>query len=150
ATLKNPKRQLLPGMYASIVIDVGLPQTYLTLPQTAITFNPYGETVFVITTAAKLKAELAEKAKQSGTVDPNADAKAAAQGPQPEGDMPVAKQVFVTVGPARGDQVAILKGLKVGDEVVTSGQLKLKSGTAVTVDNKVLPLNDVDPRPTEE
>ncbi|WP_211213563.1 hypothetical protein [Solimonas variicoloris] len=57
---------------------------------------------------------------------------------------------LVTVGPTRGDQIAILKGLKAGDEVVTSGQLKLKTGTAVTIDNKVQPLNEADPRPTEE
>ncbi|WP_028008595.1 efflux RND transporter periplasmic adaptor subunit [Solimonas flava] len=149
ATLKNPKRQLLPGMYANVTINIGEPQNYLTLPQTAITFNPYGETVFVITTADQLKAEQAERARKMGSEE--GDAAAAANGmPQPTGDMPVAKQVFVTVGPTRGDQIAILKGLKAGDEVVTSGQLKLKTGTAVTIDNKVQPLNEADPRPTEE
>jgi membrane fusion protein (multidrug efflux system) len=60
-----------------------------------------------------------------------------------------AKQVFVTTGPTRGDQVAILKGLKEGDVVVTSGQLKLKNGAPLQVDNKVLPLDDANPTPQE-
>lgn len=152
ATLKNPEHKLLPGMYASITIEIGEPQRYLTLPQNAITFNPYGETVFVVTTAEKLKAEMAEKAKRSGTPDPN-DGKKEGGGfapPQPEGAQLVSKQVFVTVGPTRGDQIAILKGVAEGDEVVTSGQLKLKNGTAIVVDNSVQPLNDPNPKPTEE
>ena len=49
----------------------------------------------------------------------------------------IAKQVFVTTGATRGDQVAILKGIKEGDEVVTSGQIKLRNGALVTVNNSV-------------
>jgi membrane fusion protein (multidrug efflux system) len=153
ATVKNPKHQLLPGMYASVSVEVGQSQPYITLPQSAIAFNPYGETVFVITTAAKLKAEQDAKRKQaaaaSGAEQENKKGGGAAA-PEPEGDMLVAKQIFVTVGPTRGDQIAILKGLKVGDEIVTSGQMKLKTGTAVNIDNTVQPQNDIDPRPTEE
>ncbi|MFT4046217.1 MAG: efflux RND transporter periplasmic adaptor subunit [Solimonas sp.] len=152
ATVKNPKRQLLPGMYASVTIEVGQPQSYITLPQAAIAFNPYGETVFVITTAARLKAEQEEKHKQmQGLTAQTQDGRSGASGePELPGDAQVAKQIFVTVGPTRGDQIAILKGLKAGDEVVTSGQLKLKSGTPVNIDNTVQPQNDIDPRPTEE
>src|SRR3546814_6080669 len=66
ATLKNPKHELLPGMFADVVIDTGEPQRYLTVPQTAIAFNPYGETVFVVTTADKFNADADAKAKAAG------------------------------------------------------------------------------------
>jgi membrane fusion protein (multidrug efflux system) len=148
ATLKNPKHLLMPGMYADVTIDIGEPNAYITLPQAAIAFNPYGETVYVITTAAKLKAEQDAKRKQSGGIAVEQDKNSGA--PEPEGDALVAKQIFVTVGPTRGDQIAILKGLQPGDQVVTSGQLKLKTGTAVRIDNSVQPRNDPNPRPTEE
>lgn len=148
ATLKNPKHLLMPGMYADVTIDIGEPNAYITLPQAAIAFNPYGETVYVITTAAKLKAEQDAKRKQSGGIAVEQDKNSGA--PEPEGDALVAKQIFVTVGPTRGDQIAILKGLQPGEQVVTSGQLKLKTGTAVRIDNSVQPRNDPNPRPTEE
>ena len=61
-----------------------------------------------------------------------------------------AKQVFVTTGQTRGDQVAVLKGLEEGQEIVTSGQLKLKSGAAIAVDNSVQPPNDPNAKPQEK
>jgi len=121
ATVANPKRLLLPGMFARAAVDSGEKKSYLTLPQTAITYNPYGATVFVA-----------------------ADKKDAKGNPQLQ-----AQQVFVTPGPTRGDQVAILKGVSEGAMVVTSGQLKLKNGTPVRVDNSVQPLNDQNPTPQE-
>jgi len=60
-----------------------------------------------------------------------------------------AQQVFITPGPTRGDQVAILKGVSEGAMVVTSGQLKLKNGSPVRIDNSVQPLNDQNPTPQE-
>lgn len=134
ATLSNPKRRLLPGMFANVTIDVGARQRYLTLPQTAITYNPYGSTVFVIKPAEAPK-------------DAAKDAKGP---PPPPAGTPVAQQVFVTTGLARGDQVSVLTGLKEGDQVVTSGQIKLKNGTPVTVDNKVQPANNPAPTPQEK
>ena len=62
----------------------------------------------------------------------------------------VAKQVLITTGPARGDQVAVLTGLKAGDEVVTSGQIKLKNGLKVLIDNSVQPSNDPAPITKDE
>jgi len=121
ATVANPKKQLLPGMFGRAAVDSGEKKTYLTLPQTAITYNPYGATVFI-------------------TVDKK-DAKG---NPQLQ-----AQQVFITPGPTRGDQVAVLKGVSEGAMVVTSGQLKLKNGTPVRVDNTVQPLNDQNPTPQE-
>lgn len=123
ATIDNPRRLLLPGMYASVVVRSGAVQHYLTLPQTAVTFNPYGETVFLIE----------EKGKG------------------PEGQpLLIARQAFVTTGPTRGDQIAILKGIKGEDVVVTSGQLKLKSGSRVIINNQFQPSNNPAPKPPDE
>jgi membrane fusion protein (multidrug efflux system) len=121
ATLQNPKHELLPGMFAKIGLLVGTHERYITVPQSAVAFNPYGSTVFV-----------AESTK---------DDKGAAG--------LTAKQVFVTTGPTRGDQIAIVKGINEGDDVVTSGQLKLKNGAALRIDNHVVPLNDPNPTPQE-
>jgi membrane fusion protein (multidrug efflux system) len=118
ATLGNPDHKLLPGMYATVDITTGAPQNLVTLPQTAITYNPYGDTVYIVDT--------------KGT---DADNK-----PQQ-----IARQVFVTTGATRGDQVAVLKGVNDGDMVVTAGQLKLHNGTVVFIDNSVTPTADARP-----
>jgi len=170
ATIKNPGKKLLPGMFANVKIATGETQRYITLPQTAVTYNPYGETVFVLVprgqenapdpnkpvalaqTQALDKAEAELKAKQAADAakDKKADA-VAAEAPKSDGPAPmVAKQVFIEVGPTRGDQVAVLKGLKEGDVVVSSGQLKLKNGMLVIVNNSVLPSNDANPTPPNE
>jgi membrane fusion protein (multidrug efflux system) len=122
ATLKNPEHKLLPGMFATVSIQSGKPQNFITLPQTAITFSPYGDTVFLVE----------EKGK-------GADGK----------PVRVAKQAFVTTGRTRGDQVAILKGVKAGDTVVSSGQLKLKNGTPLIVNNSVTPADNPAPKPQD-
>lgn len=119
ATVANPKRRLLPGMFVRTAVESGAKERYITLPQTAITYNPYGETVFLVRNAAT-----------------------------PAGH-PTAQLVFVTLGPTRGDQVAVLKGMAAGDVVVTSGQLKLKNGTPLTVDNRIVPLDSPNPSPQE-
>jgi membrane fusion protein (multidrug efflux system) len=118
ATLKNADHRLIPGMYATVDIATGAPQSYVTLPQTAITYNPYGDTIYIV------------------------DSKAAgADGKQ----QMVARQTFVTTGPTRGDQVAILKGVRDGDMVVTSGQIKLHNGSTVLIDNSITPTADASP-----
>ena len=141
ATLANPKRQLLPGMFANASVEVGDKKHYLTLPQTAITYNPYGSTVFVVMTADEAAA--AAKAAASGASAAAAPAKAAS------GSSLVVQQAFVVTGETRGDQVAILKGLKEGQQVVTSGQVKLKNGTSIVIDNSVVPANSPNPTPQE-
>jgi membrane fusion protein (multidrug efflux system) len=123
ATISNAKRQLLPGMFARASVDSGARQRHLTLPQTAITYNPYGSTVFVL-----------KPGEQK-------DARGNAQ--------QVVEQVFVTTGETRGDQIAILKGLEEGQQVVSSGQLKLKNGSAVAVNNSVQPADSPNPAPQE-
>ena len=124
ATIPNAKRQLLPGMFATVKLNSGDEQRYLTLPQTAITYNPYGDTVFVV--------------KASDKKDDKGNAVLTAQ------------QVFVTTGPTRGDQIAILKGVEVGTDVVTSGQVKLKNGSPVVINNSVVPTNSPNPTPQEK
>ena len=122
ATLANPKHELLPGMYASVELETGAPQSYVTLPQTVVSYNPYGDTVYIVAEGGK--------------------------GPDGKPTL-IAKQTFVTVGPTRGDQVAILSGVKEGDVVVTSGQLKLRNGSPVFINNRVQPSNNPNPQPPE-
>ena len=121
ATVPNPERRLVPGMFVRVAVLAGDVKRYLTLPQTSITYNPYGATVF-----------LAQK-KPGGT----------------DKDL-IAQQSFVTLGPTRGDQVAVLRGVKEGDLIVTSGQLKLNNGTPRIISNSVQPVNDPDPSPQEQ
>ncbi len=118
ATLPNPKAKLLPGMFGQIEIATGKPQNFLTLPQAAITYNPYGDLVYI----------LKEKEKD-------------AQG----NPIYVANQKFVTLGEARGDQIQILTGLEAGDLIVTSGQMKLKNGSLAVVNNTDVPANNPNP-----
>jgi membrane fusion protein (multidrug efflux system) len=141
ATVSNPKKQLLPGMFANVSLDQGERKRYITLPQAAITYNPYGSTVFTLMRRADIKEDLSKETK--------AQQKQAADAVKQDPNELVAQQVFVTTGATRGDQVAILKGIKEGDTVVTSGQLKLKNGTPVVIDNKVQPLNSPNPTPQE-
>jgi membrane fusion protein (multidrug efflux system) len=122
ATLKNADHRLLPGMYATVEISTGAPQNYITLPQTVITYNPYGDTVYIV------------------------DSKGADTNGKPQ---LIARQSFVTVGPTRGDQVAVLKGVNEGDTIVTAGQIKLHNGTTVLIDNSVTPTADAAPVPVD-
>ena len=123
AQVANPDKKIFPGMFANVNIQIGEQVKLLTLPQTAVTYNPYGSTVFV--------------AKPTGKKDKQGKPALEAQ------------QVFVTTGATRGDQVAILKGVEEGATVVTSGQLKLKNGTPLIINNKVQPANSADPKPQE-
>ena len=124
AQISNPEKKLLPGMFANVNINLGDRVELLTLPQTAVTYNPYGSTVFI--------------AKKTDRLDKKG--------------LPVmeAQQVFVTPGLTRGDQVAIVKGLEPGMTVITSGQLKLKNGTPLIINNSVLPANLPNPKPQEQ
>jgi len=114
STIKNPQHLLAPGMFVGVEVEAGKPVNYLTVPQTAVSFNPYGDIIFVVRESDKEK---------------------------DENDKPVliAKQVFVTTGETRGDQVTILSGLEKGNVVVTSGQLKLKNGGKIKINNTVKP-----------
>lgn len=123
ATIDNKKSELAPGMFATVDVDTGTPKKYLTLPQTAISFNSYGNIVYIVK-----KEETKKKEKPRY----------------------LAMQSFVVTGETRGDQIAILKGLKEGDTVVTSGQLKLKNGSEIEINNSIVPANDPTPHLTNK
>ncbi len=129
AQVENPKQELLPGMFGRVRLAHGEKQSFITLPQSAVTFNPYGATVFVVKSAPK---------------------PATTEAGHPAGTGLVAEQVFVTTGATRGDQVAIISGLEAGTTVVTSGQIKLKTGTPLIVNNQQSPPNDPAPTPQEK
>jgi len=122
AVLKNPDHKLLPGMFATIAIATGAPKSYVTLPQTAIAYNAYGSTVYLVDEQGK-------------------DAKGAQQ--------LVARQTFVTTGDTRGDQVAVLSGVKPGDTVVTAGLNKLHNGTPLQINNTIQPTAAANPVPID-
>jgi membrane fusion protein (multidrug efflux system) len=121
ATLANRGGRLRPGMFVQAQVQVGSMASVIALPASAISYAPYGDSVFVV-----------EQVK----------------GPKGETYRGV-RQQFVKLGHARGDQVAVLDGLKPGEEVVTSGAFKLRNGAAVLVNNDVRPANDPAPRPQD-
>lgn len=120
AVVTNENRKLLPGMYATAEIETGAAINYLTVPQTAVTFNPYGNTIYRI-----------EEVTEGGEAHF------------------VATQTFVTTGETRGDQITILSGISAGDQIVSGGQFKLQNGITVEINNEVQPSNDPDPRPLQ-
>ena len=119
ATLPNPDGKLRPGMFVQAEVAVGPSQSVIVLPASSINYAPYGDSVFVV---ADLKGE---------------------DGKSYRG----VRQQLVKVGPARGDQVSVLTGVKPGEEVVTSGLFKLRNGAAVQINNAVRPANDAAPKP---
>ena len=121
ATLANHGGTLRPGMFVQTEVALGPSQTVIALPASAISYAPYGDSVFVV---AEMKSE---------------------DGKPYRG----VRQQFVKPGAARGDQVAVLSGIDPGDEVVTSGVFKLRNGAAVLVNNTVQPGNDPAPRPED-
>lgn len=160
ASVPNPDKLLTPGMFADVSVDVGGEERHLTLPQTAVVYNPYGETVYLVKKKADFdKAQADNKAANAdpkpaadAKADPKkADAKDAKKDAKPAAspDQLVVQQTFVTTAGTRGDQVAIVKGLSENDEVVSSGQVKLKNGSAITIDNSVQPANSPNPTPQE-
>lgn len=161
ATVPNPDRVLAPGMFANVSVEVGEHKKYLTLPQTAVVYNPYGETVYVVRKKSEFDKEQAEAQKSAAASAQKPDAKAAEakkddKKAEPKKDEKkedpnqlVAQQTFVTTSGTRGDQVAITKGIEEGVEVVTSGQIKLKNGAPIKIDNSVQPSNNPNPTPQE-
>ena len=121
ATLANPKGALRPGMFAQVGVMLGASRPVVTLPASAISYAPYGDSVFVVTDL---------------------------KGPDGQSYRGV-RQQFVKLGPSRGDQIAVLSGLNSGEEIVSSGVFKLRNGAAVVVDNKVQPGNKPAPKPED-
>jgi len=121
ATLSNPGGRLRPGMFVQVQVGLGENREIVPLPASAINYAPYGDSVYVVT---DLK-------------DPKGNSYRGV------------RQQFVKVEGSQGDQVAVVSGLKPGDEVVTSGVFKLRNGAAVQVNNKVQPENSKSPKPED-
>jgi membrane fusion protein (multidrug efflux system) len=121
ATLRNPQGRLRPGMFVEVQASIGASTSVIALPASAISYAPYGNSVFVV---------------------------ANVKGPNGKPYRGV-EQRFVKLGDGRGDQVAVASGVKVGDEVVTSGVFKLRPGVAIVIDNKVQPANNPAAKPED-
>jgi membrane fusion protein (multidrug efflux system) len=122
ATLSNPEGRLRPGMFVQAAVGVGGGRSLVALPATAISYAPYGDSVFIVDNNTKAPSGATYKG---------------------------VRQQFVKVEGARGDQVGVVSGVKPGDEVVSSGVFKLRNGAAVLVNNKVTVPNDPAPTPAD-
>lgn len=121
ATLANPQGKLRPGMFVQVELGLGTSRSVVSLPASAISYAPYGDSVFVITDLKDKKGNTYRGVRQQ----------------------------FVKVDGTRGDQVAVVSGINPGEEVVTSGVFKLRNGAAVLVNNKVQPSNNPAPKPQD-
>ena len=121
ATLENPGARLRPGMFVQVALGTGADRSVIALPATAINYAPYGDSVYIV----------------SQMKDPTGNSYLGV------------RQQFVKVEGSRGDQVAVVSGVKPGDEVVTSGVFKLRSGAAVQINNKVQPEDSPAPKPAD-
>lgn len=119
ATLPNPEQKLRPGMFVEVEVMLGEDRSLVTIPASAVSFAPYGDSVFVVE----------EMRDPSGK------------------EYLGTRQQFVTLGGSRGDQVAVLTGVEEGEQVVSAGAFKLRNGAAVLVNNEVQPGNEAAPRP---
>jgi membrane fusion protein (multidrug efflux system) len=121
ATLSNPEGKLKPGMFVQVEIGLGTSREVIELPASAISYAPYGDSVFIITDLKDQKGQTYRGVRQQ----------------------------FVKVEGSRGDQVGVVSGVNPGDEVVSSGVFKLRNGAAVQVNNKVQPGNSPAPKPED-
>jgi len=121
SVFRNPHGRLRPGMFVEVEAKVGTSAPVVALPASAVSYAPYGNSVFVV----------------SDMKGPNGKTYRGVQ------------QRFVKLGPGRGDQVSVLSGLKPGEEIVSSGVFKLRSGAAVFVNNKIAPSNNPAPKPED-
>ena len=121
ATVPNPDGRLRPGMFVQTSVVTGASRAVVALPASAISYAPFGDSVFIVT---DLKGP--DGASYRGV-----------------------RQQFVKIGGSRGDQIAVISGVSAGDEVVTSGVFKLRNGAAVLVNNKVQPSNNPSPKPQD-
>ena len=122
ATLQNPDHALHPGMFAKVDVVLPVKESVLAIPATAISYAPYGDSVFVI-----------EKKK---------DAKSGRESQ-------VLRQQFVRTGETRGDFVTVTNGLKAGEVIVSSGVFKLRNGMEVTINNQLAPKPEISPSPAQ-
>jgi len=113
AVFDNTENLLTPGMFADITIQLPTEDSFIVVPNTAITYNPYGNVVYLV------------------------------------GDDNTVKQIFVKTGLTRGDLVSVTEGLEEGQQIVTTGQLNLRNGSAIIIDNDITPSAVENPNPEE-
>jgi membrane fusion protein (multidrug efflux system) len=136
--LPNKDRKLLPGMFANVTVHAGEPVETVTVPRTAVTYSLYGDSVYVVKPAPP----------QGGQAQGQAGG-AQAQEAQKSGEPAlIADRRFVRTGQVREDRVAIVDGLVAGEEVVTTGQIKLNPGASIRIDN-TQPLTRPEDRPRQ-
>jgi membrane fusion protein (multidrug efflux system) len=121
ATFQNSDFRLRPGMFAKVSVIMSQKQDVVAIPATAIHYAPYGDSIFIV----------------SQMKDP--------QGKEYKG----VREQFIKTGTSRGDMISVVSGLKPGDEVVTSGVFRLKSGAHVNVNNQIKPGSDLAPNPAD-
>jgi membrane fusion protein (multidrug efflux system) len=123
AIFDNASGKLRPGMFVEAKLAEGThPTDAVTLPTSAIAYAPFGDSVYIVENVTDPKTHKTYRG---------------------------VRQQFVKLGGARGDQIAVLTGVKPGEEVVTSGVFKLRPGAAVTVNNSVQPGNNAAPKPED-
>lgn len=122
ATVANPKSVLRAGMFANAEVPLNEKERHVVLPATSIQYAPYGDIVYIV---EDMKDEKTGKTYRG------------------------VRQQIVKVGESFGDRVAIVSGVKAGEEVVTSGVFKLRQGSAVTINNSILPANSSAPNPED-
>jgi membrane fusion protein (multidrug efflux system) len=119
ATVANADERIKPGMFAVVDVVLAHENKFVTVPLAAITYNPYGDSVYVV-----------ESKDKGGQGTPEL----------------TVRQQFVQLGDRRGDQVAIVKGVKAGERIVTAGQLKLRNGVGVQINDAVPVENNPAPK----
>jgi len=135
ATFRNTNARLQPGLSARVHIALPKAETYVVVPQTAVSYNPYGNSAYIIQAAPPAS---------GGTPGGAAQAAGGSAGPQ----LVVTRRLIKT-GPTRGDFVAVIEGIQSGERVATSGLLKLRNGAAVIINNAVQPGAQLNPSPPE-
>jgi membrane fusion protein (multidrug efflux system) len=121
AVFANAAGRLKPGMFVQAHVALGKSSPVVVLPASAISYAPYGDSVFIVEDVQGTTGQTYRGVKQQ----------------------------FVKLGGARGDQVAVVSGVERGQEVVTSGAFKLRNGAAVRVHNEIQPGNDPAPKPED-
>ena len=139
--LPNKERKLLPGMFANVTVHAGEPTDVITVARTAVTYSLYGDSVYVVKPAPAKEGQGQAQAQGGG-----AQAQEAQQ--KPAEPALIADRRFVKTGAVREDRVAILSGLEAGEQVVTTGQIKLNPGASIRIDN-TQPLNRSGERPKQ-
>lgn len=145
ARLPNRDHRLRAGMFGHVTLQLPGRAKVVAVPRTAVNYDPYGNSVFVIQ-KKEIKASAPEPPDAAAAA---AKAKAApAAGGPPKTDL-VVRQRFIKTGAARGDYIAVVEGLEAGEEVATSGLLKLRNDQPVIINNEVRPEATLRPKPDE-